>query len=107
MVARDSPESNLAPVRAMVGDGDSTVHEGCSLSLAGSTAMPRVNVLGSLVEGVILSWGWRRRAIAFVSGAVGALALPPFSLFVAHRRAADDRGLADRRRSRTAAPDGR
>ena len=66
----------------MVGDGDSTVHEGCSLSLAGSTAMPRVNVLGSLVEGVILSWGWRRRAIAFVSGAAGALALPPFSLFV-------------------------
>ena len=44
--------------------------------------MPRVNVLGSLVEGVILSWGWRRRAIAFVSGAAGALALPPFSLFV-------------------------
>jgi apolipoprotein N-acyltransferase len=65
----------------MVGDGDSTVHEGCSLSLAGSTVMPRVNVLGSLVEGIILSWGWRRRAIAFVSGAVGALALPPFSLF--------------------------
>jgi apolipoprotein N-acyltransferase len=82
MVARDSPESNLASVRSMVGDGDSTVHEGCSLSLAGSTAMPRVNVLGSLVEGVILSWGWRRRAIAFVSGAAGALALPPFSLFV-------------------------
>ncbi len=51
------------------------------MSLAGSTAMPRANVLGSLVEGVILSWGWRRRAIAFVSGAAGALALPPFSLF--------------------------
>jgi apolipoprotein N-acyltransferase len=65
----------------MVGDGDSTVHEGCSLSLADSTVMPRANVLGSLVEGVILSWGWRRRAIAFVSGALGALALPPFSLF--------------------------
>jgi len=43
--------------------------------------MPRVNGVASLVEGVILSWGWRRRAIAFVSGAVGALALPPFSLF--------------------------
>ena len=52
-----------------------------SLSLADSTVMPRANVLASLVEGVILSWGWRRRAIAFVSGAVGALALPPFSLF--------------------------
>ena len=71
-------KSNPASVRAKVGDGNSTVHEGCSLSLAGSTAMPRVNVLGSLVEGVILSWGWRRRAIAFVSGAVGALAMPPF-----------------------------
>ena len=52
-----------------------------SLSLADSTVMPRANVLASLVEGVILSWGWRRRAIAFVSGAAGALALPPFSLF--------------------------
>ena len=51
------------------------------MSLADSSVMPRANVLASLVEGVILSWGWRRRAIAFVSGAVGALALPPFSLF--------------------------
>jgi apolipoprotein N-acyltransferase len=51
------------------------------LSLADSTVMPRTSVLASLVEGVILSWGWRRRAIAFVSGAAGALALPPFSLF--------------------------
>jgi apolipoprotein N-acyltransferase len=51
------------------------------LSLADSTVMPRPNVLASLVEGVILSWGWRRRAIAFASGAAGALALPPFSLF--------------------------
>jgi apolipoprotein N-acyltransferase len=51
------------------------------LSLADSTAMPRAGILSPLVEGVILSWGWRRRAIAFVSGAAGALALPPFSLF--------------------------
>ncbi|HZZ60479.1 MAG TPA: apolipoprotein N-acyltransferase [Roseiarcus sp.] len=29
----------------------------------------------------MLSWGWRRRAIAFGSGAVGALAMPPFALF--------------------------
>jgi apolipoprotein N-acyltransferase len=34
----------------------------------------------ALPQGVILSWGWRRRAIAFLSGAVGALAMPPFSL---------------------------
>jgi apolipoprotein N-acyltransferase len=52
-----------------------------SLSLADSTVMPRANLFSSLVEGIILSWGWRRRAIAFVSGAAGALALPPFSLF--------------------------
>jgi apolipoprotein N-acyltransferase len=51
------------------------------LSVADSTVMPRANGLTSLVEGVILSWGWRRRSIAFVSGAIGALALPPFSAF--------------------------
>ena len=51
------------------------------MSVADSTMLPRVNPLASLIEGVILSWGWRRRAIAFVSGAVGALALPPLSLF--------------------------
>jgi apolipoprotein N-acyltransferase len=51
------------------------------LSLAASAVLPRLNPLASLVEGVILSWGWRRRAIAFVSGALGALALPPLSLF--------------------------
>ena len=51
------------------------------MSLADSTAMPRAGILPSLVEAIILSSGWRRRAIAFVSGAVGALALPPFSAF--------------------------
>jgi apolipoprotein N-acyltransferase len=51
------------------------------LSVADSVILPRPNALVSLVEGVILSWGWRRRAIAFVSGAAGALALPPLSLF--------------------------
>jgi apolipoprotein N-acyltransferase len=51
------------------------------LSLADSSVAPRAGILSSLVEGVVLSWGWRRRAIAFFSGAAGALALPPFSLF--------------------------
>jgi apolipoprotein N-acyltransferase len=51
------------------------------LSVADSTMLPRINPLASLIEGIILSWGWRRRAIAFASGAVGALALPPLSLF--------------------------
>ena len=31
---------------------------------------------------VILASGWRRRAIAFLSGAIGAFALPPFGLIV-------------------------
>src|SRR6516164_4998614 len=57
------------------------MRRGDSLSVAESAILPRANPLASLVEGVILSWGWRRRAIAFVSGAVGALALPPLSLF--------------------------
>jgi apolipoprotein N-acyltransferase len=32
---------------------------------------------------ILLSWGWRRRAIAFFAGAVGALALAPISFFPA------------------------
>ena len=51
------------------------------MSVADSTMLPRANRLASLIEGIILSWGWRRRAIAFVSGAMGALTLPPFSIF--------------------------
>jgi apolipoprotein N-acyltransferase len=54
---------------------------GASLSIADSSVMPRANGLASLVEWVILSWGWRRRSIAFACGAIGALALPPFSAF--------------------------
>ena len=51
------------------------------MSVADSAIVPRANGPASLIEGIILSWGWRRRAIAFISGAAGALALPPFSLF--------------------------
>ncbi|WP_170153431.1 apolipoprotein N-acyltransferase [Roseiarcus fermentans] len=32
---------------------------------------------------MVLSLGWRRRGIAFLSGAIGALALPPFGLILA------------------------
>ena len=39
--------------------------------------------VGSLADGVILAWDWRRRAIAFAAGAVGALALPPFDFLPA------------------------
>lgn len=52
-----------------------------ALSVADSALLPSANLAASLIEGIILSWGWKRRAIAFVSGAAGALALPPLSLF--------------------------
>ncbi len=42
---------------------------------------PLAGVPATLPANVILSWGWRRRAIAFLSGAIGAFALPPFGLF--------------------------
>lgn len=34
-----------------------------------------------LANAVILSWGWRRRGIAFSAGALSALAMPPFFAF--------------------------
>ena len=34
-----------------------------------------------LANAVILSWGWRRRGIAFFAGAFSALAMPPFFAF--------------------------
>jgi apolipoprotein N-acyltransferase len=37
----------------------------------------------ALADRVILAWGWRRAALAFVSGAIGALAMPPFGLWPA------------------------
>lgn len=51
------------------------------MSVADSAMISRADGSAPLVEGIILSWGWKRRAIAFASGALGALALPPFSLF--------------------------
>lgn len=38
-------------------------------------------MLPSLANRVILSWGWSRRLIAFFAGAIGALAMPPFSIW--------------------------
>ncbi|MGO8833569.1 MAG: apolipoprotein N-acyltransferase [Roseiarcus sp.] len=37
----------------------------------------------AIADSVILAWDWRRRAIAFGAGAVGALALPPFDFLPA------------------------
>jgi apolipoprotein N-acyltransferase len=35
----------------------------------------------AVANSVILSWGWRRAAIAFAAGAVSVLALPPFNIW--------------------------
>jgi apolipoprotein N-acyltransferase len=40
------------------------------------------DAVAALPASVILSCGWRRREIAFLSGAIGALALPPFDLLI-------------------------
>jgi apolipoprotein N-acyltransferase len=37
----------------------------------------------SIASRVILSWGWRRALVAFASGALGALAMPPFGVLPA------------------------
>ncbi|MGD0762475.1 MAG: apolipoprotein N-acyltransferase [Roseiarcus sp.] len=44
-----------------------------------STLPPRAGAFRPLAQNVILAWGWPRRAIAFLGGATGALAMPPFS----------------------------
>ena len=36
-----------------------------------------------LAQSAILAWGWRRWLLAFVAGALGALAMPPFGVFPA------------------------
>jgi apolipoprotein N-acyltransferase len=41
------------------------------------------SALDRAAHAVVLSWGWRRFGIATLAGAVGALAMPPFSLFPA------------------------
>ncbi|WP_264049231.1 apolipoprotein N-acyltransferase [Methylobacterium flocculans] len=44
---------------------------------------PATGPLASLAQWVMLTAGWRRIAVAFVAGAVGALGMPPFGLFPA------------------------
>ncbi|MGL4811823.1 MAG: apolipoprotein N-acyltransferase [Beijerinckiaceae bacterium] len=38
-------------------------------------------MMSALANRVMLSWGWSRRLLAFAAGAVGALAMPPFSVW--------------------------
>jgi apolipoprotein N-acyltransferase len=49
------------------------------LSLQETTLLPRESVLSVFAQNVTLAWGWPRRAIAFLAGASGALALPPLA----------------------------
>ena len=42
---------------------------------------PTARPMDRLANAVILSWGWRRRGIAFGAGALSALAMPPFFVF--------------------------
>ena len=51
-----------------------------------------------LAHAVILSWGWRRRGIAFGAGALSALAMPPVLRLSHPVDHAAGPGLADRRR---------
>jgi apolipoprotein N-acyltransferase len=53
------------------------------LSTVASPARPNAGVLASLAQTVILAWGWPRRGIALMGGAMGALAMPPFGFFPA------------------------
>ena len=67
-----------------------------SLSISDSGPVPRTNVLASFAEDVILSWGWRRRAIAFLVGRDRRPRLAAVFAFRADGGAADRRGMADR-----------
>jgi apolipoprotein N-acyltransferase len=44
-----------------------------------STLSPREGAFRVFARNVILAWGWPRRAIAFLGGASGAVAMPPLS----------------------------
>ena len=47
---------------------------------------------------IVLSWGWRRRLIAFAAGALSALAMAPVQCLADPVSDLPDAGLADRRR---------
>ena len=53
------------------------------MSTVASLSRPNAGVLASVAQTVILAWGWPRRGIALVGGALGALAMPPFGFFPA------------------------
>jgi apolipoprotein N-acyltransferase len=56
------------------------LRRGACVTTAAASVASATNLFSSLADRVALSSGWRRKAIGCVSGAIGALALPPFSL---------------------------
>ena len=52
--------------------------------------------ISKLAHAVVLSWGWRRAAIAFLAGAISALSLPPFEAWPLLFLTVPVRDLADR-----------
>ena len=74
-----SVNSKSREIRAMLDQMRIVVTGNSSLSLQDSTPLPRESVLRVFAQNVILTWGWQRRSIAFLGGATGALAMPPFS----------------------------
>src|SRR5215212_7062963 len=53
------------------------------LGLAFSSPLEKRRRMTRLAQSVILAWGWRRWLMAFVAGALGALAMPPFGVLPA------------------------
>src|SRR3954471_7850661 len=45
--------------------------------------MPQAPRVAALAPRVVLSWGWRRFVMAWLAGAAGALAMPPYGLLPA------------------------
>ena len=56
---------------------DSLAPETTDVIALASPPRPRASFLAAIAPTVILSWGWRRRLVALVAGAIGALAMPP------------------------------
>src|SRR5947209_11672187 len=54
-----------------------------SISALAEHAQGQSSTLVALAQSITLSHGWTRRAIAFGSGAAGALAMAPFNIFPA------------------------
>ncbi len=73
-----------------------------SSSLLGRHRRKPMTFLRAFIAGIILSWGWRRAAIASIVGALSALAVAPFNAWPVLFITIPVTVLADRRRWRRA-----